>query len=132
MKYFTIKELCASSVARNKGISNVPSAEVIANLNTLVDKVLDPARERLGEPIKVNSGYRCKELNDAVGGASTSQHITGCAADLRCSDLNRLYDILADMEVDQLLFEKSKRTKWIHVSYREGKNRNYKNNNYQV
>ena len=74
MKYFTINELTKSATATSKGIDNTPTKEVVGNLTTLVDKVLDPLREAYGKPIKVNSGYRCPKLNKAVGGSATSQH----------------------------------------------------------
>lgn len=74
MKFFTIKELIKSSTAKNKGISNIPSKEEEENLIRLVECILDPLREAYGKPIIVTSGYRCKALNEAVGGASTSQH----------------------------------------------------------
>lgn len=74
MKYFTITELTKSSTAAAKGIDNTPSKEIIVNLTTLVDKVLDPLREWYGKPIYVTSGYRCEALNKAVGGVATSYH----------------------------------------------------------
>ena len=53
------------------------------NIEALVRNVLDPVREKLGKPIQVNSGYRCKNHNEAVGGVKGSQHLVGEAADLR-------------------------------------------------
>ena len=82
MKYFTIKELCKSSTAVQKRIDNTPNSEIVNNLKQLVDQVLDPLRKRYGKPIKVNSGYRCEQLNKAVKGAANSQHIKGLAADI--------------------------------------------------
>ncbi|MCD7803098.1 MAG: D-Ala-D-Ala carboxypeptidase family metallohydrolase, partial [Clostridiales bacterium] len=72
MKYFTIEELTKSDTATRRGIDNTPTAEAVRNLTTLVDKVLDPLRSAWGGPIVVNSGYRCKALNEAVGGSKTS------------------------------------------------------------
>lgn len=74
MKYFSIEELCASSTAKARKIDNTPSQEAVNNLIKLVDNVLDPLRELYGKPIKVNSGYRCPQLNKAVGGVSNSEH----------------------------------------------------------
>ena len=82
MKYFTIKELCKSSTAVQKGIDNTPNSEIVNNLEQLVDFILDPLREKYGKPIKINSGYRCDRLNKAVGGSATSQHRYGLAADI--------------------------------------------------
>ena len=82
MKYFTIEELTRSTTATQFGIDNSPSQESTANMRRLVETVLDPARERLGKPIYVNSGYRCPELNRKVGGVANSYHLQGRAADL--------------------------------------------------
>lgn len=62
MKHFTIEELTRSETAKRLKIDNTPSKNVIANLTNLVEKVLDPAREQLGKPIYVNSGYRVRNL----------------------------------------------------------------------
>lgn len=121
MKYFTIEELTRTST----GIINIPTSAAVNNLVTLVKNVLDPAREAYGAPIRVNSGYRSTELNEAVGGAKNSQHTRGEAADITCSNNMKLFKILLDMEFDQLIYEHGddKQPSWIHVSYREGNNR---------
>lgn len=122
MKYFSISELCKSDTADSRNIDNVPNEDIIKNLNTLVEKVLDPARETFGSPITVTSGYRSPELNSAVRGSKTSQHMRGQAADLVCSDNARLFDIIKDdLEFDQLIWENH--GAWVHVSYNEGHNR---------
>ena len=82
MKYFTIEELCKSQVASTKAINNLPTKDITLNLTNLVLKILDPLREKYGKPIIVNSGYRCPELNKAVGGSKTSDHQYGLAADI--------------------------------------------------
>ena len=84
--YFTLSELTYSSTATAHSIQNVPSAEAVKNLESLVLNVLDPLRERWGVPIYVNSGYRCEALNARVGGSKTSYHLQGMAADItsRC------------------------------------------------
>ena len=82
MKYFTIEELTRSTTARQRGIDNTPSQQVIDNLTALVNNVLDPLRQAWGKPIHVNSGYRCPALNKAVGGVPHSQHMLGEAADI--------------------------------------------------
>lgn len=96
--------------------------------------VLEPARVELGESITITSGYRNAQLNKAVGGVSNSQHLTGCAADLRVKNrayAERLFAILKQNKwVDQLLFERSNTAQWIHVSWstcpRHAFNFNYK------
>lgn len=125
MKHFTIDELCRSTVASRNGIDNTPGDWVKKNLTLLVDKVLDPLREWYGKPIKVNSGYRCPKLNEAVGGVSTSQHVKGEAADIdtgNISENRKLFEYIKDnLPHDQLIWECG--GKWIHVSYKESYNR---------
>ena len=122
MKYFTIKELTKSSTAQRKGIDNTPSAEVQKCLVDLVEKILDPLREAYGQPIVVTSGYRSPRLNKAVGGATSSQHCLGQAADIRTvsdkpSDNKKLYDLIIKLKLpfDQLINEYG--FDWVHVSY---------------
>lgn len=120
MKYFTIDELCKSNTAKAKGIDNSPSDEIIHNLTSLVDKVLDPLRESYGKAIRVNSGYRCLALNKAVKGSKTSQHMKGLAADITVGSITKnkeLFDLIIklDLPFDQLIDEK--KFSWVHVSY---------------
>lgn len=119
MKYFTIKELTKSSTAEAKGIDNTPTQEVERNLTALVDNVLDPLREIYGKPITVNSGYRCPELNKAVGGSATSDHVKGFAADITAGskeENERLFNIIKhNFHFSQLIDEKN--FSWVHVSY---------------
>lgn len=85
-KYFTIAEMTKSDTAGRLGISNLPPKELLPNVENLIKKVLDPLREWYGKPVYINSGYRCEELNKAVGGVSNSFHLTGCAADIDARD----------------------------------------------
>ena len=71
--HFTIEELYASKTAKDKGINNKPSVREMVNLVYLVAYVLEPLRKAMGEPIKIGSGFRCQQLNKAVGGVSNSQ-----------------------------------------------------------
>lgn len=121
MKHFTIQELSHTS----KAIENHPTPDATRALEALVINVLDPARALLGTPIHVNSGYRNPLLNRAVGGAPTSQHTRGEAADLDAgskAENQRLYNIIVEnCEFDQLINEHD--FSWVHVSYRAGANR---------
>ena len=126
MKYFTIHELTHSDTAHQKGIDNTPPPAIKVKLTSLINNLLDPIREAWGGPITVNSGYRCPVLNKAVGGASTSQHQKGEAADLTVEspELNRqLFDLITtgDFDFDQLIDESH--YSWIHISFAAGKNR---------
>lgn len=131
MKYFTIDELCRSTTAKSKGIDNTPTSEIRAKLKTLIEELLDPIRECWGQAITVNSGYRCPDLNAFVGGAATSQHQKGEAADLDAGDpaknkmlFNKIVDLqkAGMIQFDQLIDESH--YKWVHISYRKGNNRN--------
>lgn len=126
MKYFTIHELTQSDTAHQKGIDNTPPPAIKVKLTSLINNLLDPIREAWGDPITVNSGYRCPVLNKAVGGVPTSQHQKGEAADITVgsSELNQqLFDLIAkgDFDFDQLIDESH--YSWIHISFAAGKNR---------
>lgn len=119
MKYFTIAELTKTT---HKGIDNTPDEVQRANLVRLVENVLDPLREAYGRPIIVTSGYRSPKLNKAVGGATTSQHMLGQAADIRTKEdtpeeNKKLFDLIVKLKLpfDQVINEYG--YNWVHVSY---------------
>lgn len=118
IKYFKLSEFINSATANRLGIDNIPSFEVVDNLNRLAD-YLDGIREKFGKPILISSGYRCPMLNKAVGGVANSQHLKGLAADLVCSDIEKLLSIIRETKgFDQVITEHNKGSKsyWIHVS----------------
>lgn len=124
MKYFTLQELTRSDTADRLGIDNTPDAAVVEHLETLVAQLLDPLREAFGRPIIVTSGYRCLELNTAVGGSPTSAHLQGYAADLvpKDGDVQRFLEftyfwlLRTGTPYDQLIAEtSSKGAKWMHI-----------------
>lgn len=124
MKYFTIEEMTKSSTATAKHIDNTPNQTAIDNLTKLIEIVLDPLREWYGKPIRVNSGYRCEALNEAVGSkAKKSQHLYGEAADITAgskTENEKLFNYIKDnLPFDQLINESN--FSWVHVSYREGR-----------
>ena len=118
--YFTIKELCESDTAKKYGIDNTPNSIVISHLQQLIN-FLNPLREAWGSAIKVTSGYRCKRLNDMVGGSKTSSHMIGYGVDL--VPANGKMDVFKKFIVDymkirifdQCIIEKSGKTEWIHI-----------------
>ena len=122
--HFTIEELYASKTAKDKGINNKPSVREMVNLVYLCAYVLEPLRKAMGEPIKIGSGFRCQQLNKAVGGVANSQHLTGQAADL-CIDGDikkgrKWFEyIRKNLPFDQLIWEKNPKTGscWVHVSF---------------
>ena len=128
IKYFKLSEFINSATAKRLNIDNMPTFEIVDNLNRLAD-YLDSIREKLGKPISVSSGYRCPVLNKAVGGVANSQHQKGLAADLVCADMESLEKVLRETGgFDQLIKEhrKGSTSFWFHVSVcnRNGKPRN--------
>ena len=122
-KHFSLEELCASATAKARGIQNRPNAQQIISLVYLAAYVLEPLREAMHEPIPISSGFRCEQLNRAVGGVANSQHMKGQAADL-CIDGDlkkgrKWFDyIKTHLPFDQLIWEHSSSgTYWVHVSY---------------
>ena len=123
-KHFELSEFINSATAKKKGIDNTPSFEVVEHLDELVEKVLDPLRSAYGMAINVSSGYRCPALNKAVGGAETSVHQIGYAADLQVGgSFTKFRDFVVEWfrktgtKFDQILMESDRKTgaKWIHV-----------------
>lgn len=130
--HFTVGEFFRSGTAIRLGIDNNPdahpgegisTAEVVENLHALCTEVLEPLRRRVGRVI-VTSGYRCQELNKAVGGVWNSQHLKGEAADIFVPDTAtamRYGHILErHSAVQQLLLEPMgiQQKRWIHVGFR--------------
>lgn len=114
MKHFTEREF------RCKCCGELPPS-ARANIEALAANVLDPAREKLGKPIRMNSGYRCPRHNLAVGGVKNSQHMAGEAADICCEDNKLLKQIIVENgKFDQLIEYPT----FLHVSWkRNGVNR---------
>ena len=122
IKNFKLEEFLDSSVARQKGISNLPSWEVICHLNELA-VFLDSLRDAWGSGIKVTSGFRNEALNKAVGGVASSVHQIGYAADIVPSN-GKFQEFAAfitewvkDKMYDQIIIESSKKSKWIHLGF---------------
>lgn len=103
-------------------LDNTPSdMNIIKNLVRL-SEFLQIIRNELHLPIIVNSGYRSKEVNESVGGVSSSYHVKGLAADIRCSDMDKLLTILHShlMDIDQLgIYYNSSEQLWYHVGLPE-------------
>lgn len=123
-EHFGLDELTFSSTGTRLGYLNVPDAAAIHNLTLLCSTCLEPARALLNNlPWHVDSGYRSRLVNLAVGGAHDSAHMDGRAADIipKGIALREAFDILRKSELiqfDQLIFEHSV---WIHIAIaREG------------
>ncbi len=122
-KNFTWKEFTKSDTASRLHINNeIVDWDVRDNIKALVEDVLQPLRDAWGGPLFINSGFRCQELNEAVGGAPTSQHVKGQAADVGCSDSLALAKLAKRMNLpfDQMIIYPS----FVHFSYKkDGENR---------
>jgi hypothetical protein len=123
-KNFSLAELTKSQQAERLGIDNTPSQVVIANLKLLVGNILQPVRDHYGRPIIVSSGYRSAELNRAIGGAKTSDHMTGCAADIEIPGISNptlaryIWDNLPFTQVILEFYTPGiPDSGWVHVSY---------------
>lgn len=122
-RYFKLEEFLQSDTALRKRIANIPSWDVISNLNRLA-LFLDGIREAWGSGIGVSSGFRSLQLNAAVGGVTGSAHIQGNAADIypvngKMAEFEKfLKDYLKDKQFDSCIYEKSKSTggRWVHFS----------------
>lgn len=131
-KNFTLQEFVRSNKADELGIDNTPDTECIAHLGELCGTILQPIRDAWGKPIIVTSGYRCKALNKAVGGVSTSAHLSGWAADCVPDDM-RQFDHFCDfvaefldsqhIPFDQVIIESQNGKRWLHIGVRDLKAR---------
>ena len=129
-EHFTLGELTKSG--SHPEVYNIPSHEAIANLTNL-SKWLEVLRERAGTPIIINSGYRSPQLNRKIGGANNSNHLTGCAVDIRTSGMEQAicyaailinYAKESQHDFDELLIEKNRYgAVWVHFAVRPSNNR---------
>lgn len=118
-KNFSYREFEESETAKARGILNViTSFEVRDAVRELVLTVLQPLRDAWGEPLHVNSGYRCPKLNAAVGGAATSQHVKGEAADIKAPNPIKLAQLAYDLGLpyDQMIIYPT----FVHFSHKKG------------
>ena len=122
-KHISFDEATKSITAIRRGIYNIPSNEVLANMELVAEKCFEPLREWYGKPIRINSFYRSAALNTAVGGSRTSDHVKGMAIDLDAgsnSENLKLFNWLKDnVEFTQLIHEYGDKSgpDWVHISY---------------
>lgn len=119
--YFNIKEMTKSQTAELHHIDNTPTKEVVENLKKVM-YILDIVRAYIGKPIFVNSGYRCKKLNEMVGGVQKSMHTKGLAADIRTrekEDINTMFEFLKKNQEKFKIIELIKYPTFIHVGVSE-------------
>ena len=128
--HFTLGEMTKSS--SHPEVYNIPSHEAIANLKRVCGW-LEVLRERSGGPVRINSGYRSPQLNKKIGGVPTSNHLTGCAADIRVENMEQLiryaailleYADKTNQQFDELLIERNRYGAiWLHFAVRPRDNR---------
>ena len=125
--YFNFTELFHSDIAKANGINNTTNdLKVLTNLLNLLFYLLNPLREKLGKPIKIDCAYRSPALNAKIGGTSSPRgHSSGCCADLIIDGMTKQaqFDFIrkSGLEYDQLIWEQDNNC--IHVGYVHGDNR---------
>ena len=131
-KHVSYKEGVYSITATRLGIDNTPEDDQLHFMEIIAEKVFEPLRKWVGGPIKINSFYRCPELNKAIGGSATSQHCKGQAMDIddtfgKATNAEMFHWIKENLDFDQMIWEfgDDDNPDWIHISYvSEEKNRN--------
>jgi|TARA_R110002051_G_scaffold277352_1_gene338668 zinc D-Ala-D-Ala carboxypeptidase len=122
--HFTLSELTKSSTAERMGIANEPGSTEVESLIMVCDKVLEPVRNHYGIAFAPNSGFRCLELNQAIGSSDNSQHVAGEAVDFEVVGVpnkEMALWIMDNCDFDQLILEFYKEgvpdSGWVHCSY---------------
>ena len=118
--HFTLDEYIHSDTATAEGIVNKPNWDVLCEMVLHANVTMEGIRKICdGEPVLISSGFRCGDLNEAVGGAENSAHLLGCAADFTIPNFGTVGDIIAalqphvkELEIDQLINEYGS---WVHV-----------------
>ena len=123
-EHISYKEGVYSITATRLGVENIPNDEQLNNMELLAEKVIEPLREWVSGPIKVNSFFRGSELNRAIGGARKSQHMKGQAIDIDdtfglATNAEMYHWIKENLDFDQLIWEfgDDDNPNWLHVSY---------------
>tara|TARA_Y100001973_G_C5009824_1_gene237792 strand:- start:114 stop:572 length:459 start_codon:yes stop_codon:yes gene_type:complete len=123
-KHISYKEGTNSVTAIRRGIDNTPNDEQLDNMVLLAEKVFEPLRIWVGGPIKINSFFRCPQLNKAIGGSTKSQHCHGQAIDIddtygKVANSEMYNYIKKNLDFDQMIWEfgDDDNPAWVHVSY---------------
>lgn len=125
---FTLEELLRSPTATRLGYTEqfTPTQDIIDNLKILCEKILQPLRNKINLPLNISSGYRCLRDNKAIGGANTSQHTKGQAADVELLILgvNNNFRLAQEVLRNKIIFDQMilefgtwEKPAWIHLSY---------------
>jgi zinc D-Ala-D-Ala carboxypeptidase len=114
---FTYDELTRSEAAARHGFDNTPNESEVDNLKRLAALLEEVKKAVGGKPVMINSGFRSKQTNDAVGSKDSSQHRLGCAADIRVPGMTprQVVDACIEAQVpfDQIILEFDS---WTHIS----------------
>ena len=131
--HISYREGVYSTTAKRLGLDNTPNNEQLNNMELIAHEVFEPLRTYVGGPIKINSFFRCPELNKAIGGSSKSQHCKGQAMDIddtygRMTNAEMYHFIKEHLDFDQMIWEfgDDDNPDWVHVSYvspKENRNR---------
>lgn len=123
-EHFNLNEFTRSETGDRLGYDNEPGPEELTRLITLCSEVLEPIRAILGAPISILSGYRGAELNTKIGGAESSQHCRGEAADFivfgeTCREVVEVLKY-SNVPFDQMILEYPSKSQpdgaWVHIS----------------
>jgi hypothetical protein len=116
--HFSLEEMIVSEEAARRGINNRPPPDIVENLKKLC-QTLEIVRAALDKPMVISSGYRCPELNKAIGGAANSAHLYGLAADFIVPEFGNAFDVCLAIKkldppviYDQLIYEFDS---WVHL-----------------
>ena len=122
--HISYQEAIRSNTATRRGINNTPGDYEVTNMVGVAENIFEPLRQWVGGPIKINSMFRCEELNTAIGGSSRSQHCQGRAIDIddtfgHKTNAEMFNYIKENLNFDQLIWEfgTNDNPDWVHVSY---------------
>ena len=123
-KHISYKEATHSATALRRGLDNTPNDEQLKCMEEVAENLFEPLREWVGGPIKVNSFFRGKPVNTAIGGSRTSQHMKGQAIDIddtfgHKTNAEMYHYIKDNLDFDQLIWEfgDDKNPNWVHISW---------------
>ncbi len=132
-KHISYKEGVYSATAKRLHLNNTPNEEQLYAMNNVAEFIFEPLRLYVGGAIKINSFYRSKQVNQAVGGSGRSQHCKGQAIDIddvfgHKTNFEMFQYIRENLDFDQLIYEfgTNDNPDWVHVSYvskKENRNR---------
>jgi len=124
-EHITYEEATFSEAAIRHKIANVPNEDTLESMKEVALNCFEPLRKLYGKPIRINSFYRCKELNALIKGSATSQHCKGEAIDMSGGskeENKKLFELAkANLNFDQLINEYD--FSWVHISFRADRNR---------